>query len=244
MATATIHPFDPKAPIPAASSLWPASTSKHPKASTTRVFFSGEKDSVTALASLGPDFTVKTGDARREVVRRAVGSAMKQVVSLEDVSEVVVDGGVDPHATAVAARLASYKFTLKTDSPSRLNARGIKALSASPEWERGIVYGEAQNLARTLMELPGNMLTPTLFAERIQKEFSGVAKTEVLVRDEAWAKEKGMRTFLSVCRGSSEPGKFVEIHYKGASSPDAAPLVLVGKGITFDSGGISLKPSA
>jgi len=53
-----------------------------------------------------------------------------------------------------------------------------------------------------------------------------------------------MRTFLSVTRGSAEPAKFLEIHYKGASSPNAKPLVLVGKGITFDTGGISIKSAA
>lgn len=62
----------------------------------------------------------------------------------------------------------------------------------------------------------------------------------------AWAKEKGMRTFLSVAAGSEQPAKFVEIIYKGASGSgsDATDVAFVGKGITFDSGGISLKPGA
>nr|GAT48665.1 leucine aminopeptidase [Mycena chlorophos] len=242
--TAKIHVFDPTKPASAAAALWPAAASKHPKASATRVVFSAEDDSVTALASLGPDFGAKMGHARREVVRRAVGSAMKQVAALEDVNEVLVDGEADPHAAAVAAHLAAYRFTLKTSGPKRVEASAIKALESSAEWDRGVVYGEAQNLARTLMELPSNMLTPTLFAEWIQQEFAGLADTTVWVRDEEWAKEKGMRTFLSVCSGSNEPGKFVEMHYQGAPSSDAAPLVLVGKGITFDTGGISLKPAA
>ncbi|CAE7170319.1 unnamed protein product [Rhizoctonia solani] len=94
------------------------------------------------------------------------------------------------------------------------------------------------------METPANLLTPTLFTERIQKEFEGLDKVEIKVRDKAWAEEKGMRTFLSVAKGSSEPCKFLEIHYNGASDANSRPLVFVGKGITFDSGGISLKPSA
>jgi len=65
---------------------------------------------------------------------------------------------------------------------------------------------------------------------------------EIIVRDEAWAAEKNMNTFLSVTHGTSEPAKLLEIHYKGAPSKDAQPLAFVGKGITFDSGGISLKP--
>jgi aminopeptidase len=94
------------------------------------------------------------------------------------------------------------------------------------------------------MELPANIITPTAFTERVIAEFSGVANVEIIVRDEAWAAEKGMRTFLSVTQGTSEPAKFLEIHYKGASDSSAQPLAFVGKGITFDSGGISLKPGA
>lgn len=59
-----------------------------------------------------------------------------------------------------------------------------------------------------------------------------------------WAAEKGMRTFLSVSKGSAEPPKLLELHYRGAQDAEEPPLVFVGKGITFDSGGISLKPSA
>lgn len=52
------------------------------------------------------------------------------------------------------------------------------------------------------------------------------------------------RTFLSVTKGTSEPAKLLELHYRGASDANAQPLAFVGKGITFDSGGISLKPGA
>ncbi|KAJ7696756.1 cytosol aminopeptidase family, catalytic domain-containing protein [Mycena rosella] len=250
MATASIHPFDPKTPSQSANELWAASATKAPKVGTTRIIF--KPDSIIALASLGPDFVNKNGAAKRELVRRSVGSAVKEITRVaEEVTEVVVDASADPHAAAVAAHLALYSFTLKTDPPSAFNPNlkepipekvALKALDASPEWDQGVVYAQAQNLARTLMELPGNMLTPTIFSQRVQAEFEGIENVEIFVRDEVWAAEKGMRTFLSVSRGSAEPAKFVEIHYKGAASTDAAPLVLVGKGITFDSGGISLKP--
>ncbi|KAJ7144822.1 cytosol aminopeptidase family, catalytic domain-containing protein [Mycena crocata] len=250
MATrASIQPFDPKSQP---SELWATSVAKPPKVGSTRIFFNPEN--VTALSSLGPDFAKRNADGKRELVRRSVGSAVKEVTRLaEEVTEVVVDGSADPHAAAVAAHLALYSFTLKTDPPSAFNPNlkepmpekvAIKALNASQEWDRGVVYAKAQNLARTLMELPGNMMTPTIFSQRVQKEFAGIENVQVFVRDEVWAAEKGMRTFLSVSHGSAEPAKFVEIHYKGATSPDAPPLVLVGKGITFDTGGISLKPGA
>ncbi|KAJ7894531.1 leucine aminopeptidase [Mycena leptocephala] len=249
--SASIHPFDPKAPSKSVNHLWAASLTKEPKVGTTRVFFS---DNITALSSLGPDFTKKSADAKRESVRRSVGSAVKELNRVADeVTEVVVDASVDPHAAAVAAHLAAYSFTLKTDPPSRFNPNlkepipekiALKALNASSEWDQGVVYAKAQNLARTLMEMPGNMMTPTIFCERMETEFAGIDNVQIFVRDEAWAAEKGMRTFLSVSRGSAEPARFLEIHYKGAASPNAKPLVLVGKGITFDTGGISLKPGA
>ncbi|KAJ6457382.1 leucine aminopeptidase [Mycena sanguinolenta] len=248
--SASIHPFDPKAPSKTVSELWAASVAKEPKVGTTRVFFS---EKITALSSLGPDWAKRNAEGKRELVRRSVGSAVKELKSVDEVTEVVVDASVDPHAAAVAAHLALYNFTLKTDPPSAFNPNlkeplptkiALKPLNASPEWDQGVVYAKAQNLARTLMELPGNMMTPTIFCQRAQAEFAGVKNVEIFVRDEAWAAEKGMRTFLSVTRGSAEPAKFLEIHYKGAASPGAKPLVLVGKGITFDTGGISLKPGA
>ncbi|EJU02104.1 peptidase M17 leucyl aminopeptidase [Dacryopinax primogenitus] len=92
------------------------------------------------------------------------------------------------------------------------------------------------------MELPANLMTPTAFCARMVKEFQGLGNVRVNVRDEAWAEEKGMRTFLSVTKGTDEPAKFFELHYSGAPAGEK-PLAFVGKGITFDSGGISLKPA-
>ncbi|KAF9038405.1 cytosol aminopeptidase family, catalytic domain-containing protein [Rhodocollybia butyracea] len=167
--------------------------------------------------------------------------------------EIVVDASADPHAAAVAAHLALYSFTLKTTPPSRFNPNlnelipstlQLKPIEGSKEWDRGATYAYSQNLARTLMELPANMMTPTAFCERAKDEFANVENVEIFIRDEAWAEKMGMNTFLSVTHGTNEPAKFLEIHYKGAARKDAKPLAFVGKGITFDSGGISLKPAA
>lgn len=69
-----------------------------------------------------------------------------------------------------------------------------------------------------------------------------VRGVQIHVRDRSWAESMKMGSFLSVANGSEEPPVFLELHYNNA--PNTKPLVLVGKGITFDSGGISLKPSA
>ncbi|KAF9077336.1 hypothetical protein BDP27DRAFT_1509694 [Rhodocollybia butyracea] len=98
------------------------------------------------------------------------------------------------------------------------------------------------------MEFPANMMMPTAFCKHVKAEFSGIENVEIFVLDEAWAEKKGrahlQNTFLSVTHGTNEPAKFLKIHYKGAAQKDAKPLAFVGKGITFDSGEISLKPAA
>jgi leucyl aminopeptidase len=109
---------------------------------------------------------------------------------------------------------------------------------------RGVIVGDATNLARTLGNEPSNVLTPAQFAERASTlgERSGLA-VEILEQD---AMEKlGMHTLLAVSRGSEEPPKLIVLRIKGQEKRRAkSPLyALVGKGVTFDSGGISIKPS-
>lgn len=92
------------------------------------------------------------------------------------------------------------------------------------------------------METPANLMTPSIFSENVKSKLA-CANVDVQVHDEAWAKEKKMNSFLSVTNGTKEAAKFLEITYKGEGSDDKC-IALVGKGVTFDSGGISLKPSA
>lgn len=107
---------------------------------------------------------------------------------------------------------------------------------------RGTVIGEAQNFARELVNEPANRLTPRDFAERVG-EMAREVGLQVDVLDEARMRELKMGALLSVSQGSEEPPRLVVLTY---TSPDWKPgqsvLGLVGKGITFDSGGISIKP--
>jgi leucyl aminopeptidase len=108
---------------------------------------------------------------------------------------------------------------------------------------RGVIVGDAMSLARTLANEPSNVLTPTQFAERAIKvgENAGLS---VQVMDQDEMEKLGMNTLLAVSRGSEEPPKLIILRIKGREKADAgSPLfALVGKGVTFDSGGISLKP--
>ncbi|ERL90512.1 hypothetical protein D910_07860 [Dendroctonus ponderosae] len=105
-------------------------------------------------------------------------------------------------------------------------------------WQIGLQKAAAQNLARQLMDTPANLMTPTSFAQNAVLCKSGV-NVEVKVR--GWAETQKMYAFLAVAQGSCEPPIFLELSYYGASR-DERPVVLVGKGITYNSGGLCLKP--
>ncbi|EPC01962.1 cytosol aminopeptidase [Litchfieldella anticariensis FP35 = DSM 16096] len=107
----------------------------------------------------------------------------------------------------------------------------------------GGAIGEGINFTRTLGNLPGNICTPRYLAEQAEqlgKESKGKLSVEIL--DEEALETLGANTLLSVGRGSAEPSRLIVMRYQGADDPEEAPHVLVGKGITFDTGGISLKP--
>ncbi|HEV2576352.1 MAG TPA: leucyl aminopeptidase [Acidobacteriaceae bacterium] len=111
-------------------------------------------------------------------------------------------------------------------------------------WDEGVVLGESQNFTRSLVNEPGNVLTPTEFGRRaaaMAKELG--LECEVHSTDKL--KELKMGAFLGVAQGSPEPPALIVLRYEPANSPaaDAPVLGLVGKGITFDTGGISIKPA-
>jgi len=111
--------------------------------------------------------------------------------------------------------------------------------------EQGVIIGEATNFARTLANEPSNVLTPSQLAERaIAISDNAGLDVQILERDEM--ERLGMNSLLSVSRGSDEPPKLLIVRIRGQKEkPNAkSPLcALIGKGVTFDSGGISIKPS-
>jgi leucyl aminopeptidase len=154
------------------------------------------------------------------------------------------------HATMVAAE-ALYRFeAMKSKKgPARAIKRIVLALAAksgAADAERGLAEGRSiahgMALAKDLGNLPGNVCTPTYLAEsatKLGKQF----KLGVDVLERRDMEKLGMNTLLSVARGSRQPPKFIAVRYNGAAKK-TKPVVLVGKGITFDTGGISLKPAA
>jgi leucyl aminopeptidase len=107
---------------------------------------------------------------------------------------------------------------------------------------RGRVLGESANFARALSNEPGNVLTPREFAARVASMASSVG-LGVEVLDDRRIKELGMGLLLAVAQGSAEPPRVIVLRHEPPGAPASPVLGLVGKGITFDSGGISIKPA-
>ena len=193
------------------------------------------------------DYDVASRDIESEVVRTAIGTGVLAMMSDKSITKIEVDSVDNAKAASEAAHMASYTYdTLKSkkeETPSFVQCK-LNGLSdvINKDWEDGQKNAQCQNFARHLMETPGNHMTPKLFVEsvkqKIEKECAG--KIKVIIRDSDWIAEQKMGSFLSVAKGSSEPPYLLELHYKNSNK---SPICLVGKGVTFDSGGISIKPS-
>jgi len=149
-------------------------------------------------------------------------------------------------AIATADALYQFEQMKSKKSPARrLRAITFMQPGRSPTGTRGLVQGRAiaagMALARDLGNLPANVCTPTYLAERaVQLGKSWKLGVQVLERRDM--ERLGMGSFLSVARGSRQPPKLIVLRYNGGPKREK-PVVLVGKGITFDTGGISLKPA-
>jgi leucyl aminopeptidase len=164
---------------------------------------------------------------------------------------IAIDGdplGASEAAQAVVegVQLGLYRFDRhRSPSDDRNEIDGV-TLHGSDEAamqrgaEVGEILAEATNFCRDLANEPSNILTPTELAARATQwaEDCGV---EIEIIEEGEAAELGMGSFLGVAKGSHEPAKFIVMRYRGGG--DEPPIGLIGKGITFDTGGISIKPA-
>ncbi|XP_030750222.1 cytosol aminopeptidase-like isoform X2 [Sitophilus oryzae] len=179
-------------------------------------------------------------DAKEDV--RVAAAAGVKALNAAGVKDISVESFGDAESAAESSVLSSWAFQEYKTKKQELPSVGL--YNADDEncknWSRGTFKAEAQNIARRLADTPANLLTPTIFADRAQEILSPLG-IDVKVYDQKWAEGQKMGAFLSVAKGSVEPPKFLEISY---NKRDCNPFVLVGKGVTFDAGGISIKPAA
>jgi leucyl aminopeptidase len=197
------------------------------------------------------------GKGYREAVRAAVGAAADTGAAEAHLylAEVPVrdrDEAWKARQAAVVATEALYRFEqMKSkQSPARPLKRVTLAFAAKtvPQpAERGLFEGRAigagMSLAKDLGNLPGNVCTPAYLAEEARK-LSRAWKLGVEILERKDMEKLGMGSLLAVARGSAQPPKFIVMKHEGSRKKKDRPIVLVGKGITFDTGGISLKPGA
>jgi leucyl aminopeptidase len=151
-----------------------------------------------------------------------------------------------------ATHEALYRFDQLKSSKSEKRTHLRKLVLPVPKrgdrgaGEAAVLHGQAisagVHLARDLGNLPGNICTPTYLAQQAQ-ELEKNYPLRTLILDQADMEKLGMGALLSVARGSRQPPKLIVMEYQGGKK-DEAPVVLVGKGLTFDAGGISIKPAA
>jgi leucyl aminopeptidase len=177
-----------------------------------------------------------------------IGSATKEA-SLY-LNEVNVEGRDDAwkaRQQVIAIQSASYTYT-ETKSKPKTAPNVISVIEiAAPNQAEALAQGEAigagMNTAKELGNLPGNICTPSYLAEQAQELDAKCDAMELRILDEDEMEALNMGAFLSVSKGSIEPGKIICMNYQGGKKGDA-PHMILGKGITFDTGGISLKPGA
>lgn len=201
----------------------------------------------------------KKNEVTLETIRQAMGSAAKRVRQAKAGSFTVVLPTVIPagmssleiaQAMVEGAILGSYQFTVYRTAAADHVVEGMKILipqkgqlrQVTEGIRRGVATAEATVFVRDLCNHPSNVLTPA----RVAEEAKAIAKAEkitIKILEQKDMERLGMGALLGVARGSQEPPKFIILEYNGAKKKDERPVVLVGKTITFDTGGISLKPA-
>lgn len=176
------------------------------------------------------------------VISTTLPQAIEGLIADDEIGQSIAEGSAlgtysfDEYKTERKSVLKSIKI-LNVVLP--LSYKGVKKI------EEGIIKGQiiSQSVlsARRLVSSPGNLATPSFIAEKAL-EIAKEAHITANVIDENEMKKLGMGALLAVAQGSSQPPKFIVLEYKGGKAKEE-PYVLVGKAVTFDSGGISIKPS-
>ena len=224
--------------------------------------FTGKRDETALLYPPGPASRVllvglgKPDEVDRGALRRAAAVAAKRARSLgvpraafhlsaESRGKVQPEDAGQMIAEGLAQGAWQYNEMKKPaeDKKPPLERMDVLAHDGPAELiqghRKGDAIGAGQTFARGLQVLPGNVATPTYIAE-VARELARRHGFEVTILDKAAITQEKMGALLSVAQGSAEEPRFIALEYKGADGP---PVVLVGKGVTFDTGGISIKPA-
>jgi leucyl aminopeptidase len=208
-----------------------------------------EKNQRTLIVGLG-----ERGKIETDTIRRAAGAAIKHLLKLGATDIALELGAQAEHALAAVegAILASYKFVGFGKDPSKKThailqrlqvlVREHELIAARAQAREAEIVATISNTIRDLGNLPGNMMTPAILAAKAQELAKGRDLT-VKVWNERQLARDGFGGILAVGQGSVHPPRLIVLEYNGAGRRET-PVALVGKAVTFDTGGISIKPGA
>jgi leucyl aminopeptidase len=198
----------------------------------------------------------KLTDYNNDVVRRMIGTAAR-FLRAKNVrkfaflrrSQLPLDGAIQAGVEGALLSLWDADKYKTSEREEKLIEQMIVATvegdsqSLEQSAERGRILAEAANLARSIINEPSNYMTPTELARQAE-DVAQKCGLEIDILDEARMKELGMGALLGVSQGSAEPAKMIVMTYTPAAEPTSnETIAIVGKGVTFDTGGISIKPA-
>jgi leucyl aminopeptidase len=208
-----------------------------------------EKTQRTLLAGLGDKDKLEP-----DTIRKAAGAAVKRLLAIGSTDIALELGAYAEHAGAAVegAILASYKFTGFGKDPAKkthsilqrlqIIVRENETIAARAAAREAEIVATLCNTVRDLGNLPGNLFTPAILADKA-RELARDRKLTLKVWNEHQLKRDKFGGILAVGQGSVHPPRLIVLEYRGAARGQA-PIALVGKAVTFDSGGISIKPGA
>lgn len=180
-----------------------------------------------------------------QAVRNAVGTALRSLTGFETVS-VALAPGLEDFAVAAAegAVLGGYRFDGYRREPTKSRASSVllHADLDDAAISKSIAVGEAVAMIKDLVFVPAEWQSPAQLAQSAADSVAGLADVTVEILDEDALAEQGFGGILGVAQGSDRPPRLVRLDYAPANA--TRHIALVGKGITFDTGGLSLKPAA
>jgi len=209
----------------------------------TAIGFKAAQGSITLLPTMQrlPATTVVVSGlgttADSGAVRRAAGAASRRLTDRRSIA--IALGDREASAAIEGVLLSTYRFAGYKAEPQVGKVDHVLVLGATDAAvQRGTARGEATILARDLINEPANVMTPDALARRAQ-EVAEASGLEITIWDEDELVANEMNGVLDVARGSEVPPRFIHLRHEGTGSDGA--IALVGKGVTFDSGGLSLK---
>lgn len=216
--------------------------------------FDGKANSILSLRGLGRFDRILLVGIGTEITgaqrwREAAGKVAQEL--RDDTGSITIIGAAnaaDAGAIALGYALGQYRFDRyktvgKTMPPTAaVTIVTPDAARAETAWKKeGEALAEAVTLSRDLAAEPASAIYPETFVQRVSQAFAGISKVKIEVLDETAMRRLNMGALVGVGQGSPRPSRLMLVEYRGGGNE--APLALVGKGITFDSGGISIKPA-